>query len=588
MLATNVNGYQSVGYSPDGRAMALGNGDGSVEIFDLNSRQWVKRWQAHHGPIDCLSFHPQNNNWLATVSGDDGILKLWDILRETLLVSTPTGRGVFADFAFSPTGRFLATRALNAQSVDLWEFPAGAPGAKPTLMLKTNLPFSGPAAFSPDERTLAICNQAEPVQMIVALYNVVEGVLTKLPEVYANLIMAAAFAPDGTTLATGGADERLVLWDVNQRTRLWTQRSDFIAVTSIVFTRDGQSLFTSSYDQTIRSWEVADPTRAKTWPGHSAGINRLAMAPDGRSFASASDDGTARIWPLATPDFASAVPPQEEFTTLFSPDDVPAPEREGLSIFAVAVSPAQELAVANENHRLIACDLGTGIVLTNVAATNIFPGERPGLGGLTFSPDGRELAVGSEDGRVAFLDAASLRPLKAAIKLHDSQVTHLAYALNGTTLVTGGRVWYGDQADRGDERADDRPVQRGGLAAPPTPGGFPRWPTTRRGQPGRAGTGLGPPRAPSRGPQPANSAFSGFGGVFTGWPTARIRGPSRRDLPLGTRGARAAAQAHRACGGSARPGFLSGWPDAGQRRDGSHDPIVASGDRPGSGHSEGT
>jgi WD40 repeat protein len=270
------------------------------------------------------------------------------------------------------------------------------------------------------------------------LYNLVEGVLTKLPEVNANFIMAAAFGPDGTTLATGGADERLVLWDVKQRTRLWTQPSDFIAVTSIAFTRNGQSLFTSSYDQTIRSWDVADPARAKLWPGHSAGVNRLAMAPDGRSFASASDDGTARLWPLATPDFASTVPSQEEFTTLFSPEHVPAPEREGLSIFAVAVSPAQDRAVANENHRLIACDLGSGIVLTNVAATDIFPGERPGLGGLTFSPNGRELAVGSEDGRVAFLDAATLRPLRASLKLHAGQMTHLAYALNGTALVTGG------------------------------------------------------------------------------------------------------------------------------------------------------
>ena len=123
---------------------------------------------------------------------------------------------------------------------------------------------------------------------------------------------------------------------------------------------------------------------------------------------------------------------------MFSPADVPAAEREGLSIFAVAVSPSQDRIVANENHRLIACELKTGTVLTNVAATDIFPGEMPGLGGLTFSPDGRELAVGSEDGRVAFLESAALRPLRASFKLHAGQVTHLAYALNGTALVTGG------------------------------------------------------------------------------------------------------------------------------------------------------
>jgi WD40 repeat protein/predicted Ser/Thr protein kinase len=441
VLAANTNGYQSVDYSPDGRTVAFGTGDGRVEIFDLNSRQRIKRWQAHAGAIDHLAFYPRNNNWLATVSGDDGTLQLWDILREHALFSTNVGRGLFADFAFSPGGRFLATRATNAQSVDLWAVHAGSSGTTPTLTLRTNLDFLGPAGFSPDERILAVCNHAMADN--VALYDLVDGVLTSFPGVHADFIECAAFSPEGSTLATGGADERLVLWDVKTQKTLRTNRSDFIAVTSVAFTPDGRSLFASGYDQNIRSWDVEDPTQSKAWPGHSAGVNRLAMAPDGRSFASASDDGTARLWTLQTAEFASALPPQEEFTTLFPPQDMPSTEREKLMIFSVAVSPAQDRAVAADNHRLILCDLGIGTVLTNVAATNIFPGETPGFGGLTFSPDGRELAVGSEDGRVAFLDAVALRPRKASIKLHDKQITHIAYALNGSVLVTGGGLGTG-------------------------------------------------------------------------------------------------------------------------------------------------
>jgi WD40 repeat protein/serine/threonine protein kinase/class 3 adenylate cyclase len=439
VLATNASGYQSVDYSPDGRAVAFGTGDGFVELFEVQTRQRAKRWRAHAGATDHLAFYPRNNNWLATVSGDDGTLQLWDILGEHALFSTNVGRGVFAHFAFSPGGRFLATQATDAQSTDLWVVHAGSSGATPTLTLRTNLGFSGPAAFSPDERTLVVCNQTKgALAMNFASYDLVDGILTNLPVAHADLILAAAFSPAGGTLATGGGDERVVLWDVRTQKTLWTNRSDFIAVTSVAFTPDGQTLFTSGYDQTIRSWKVEDPTQVKAWPGHSAGVNRLAIAPDGRSFASASDDGTARLWTLPTAEFASAVPPQEEFTTLFPPQDTPSAEREQLIIFALAVSPAQDRAAAAENHRLILCDLGTGTVLTKVAATNIFPGKTPGFGGLTFSPDGRELAVGSEDGRVAFLDAVALRPLRASIKLHNSQITHIAYALNGSVLIAGG------------------------------------------------------------------------------------------------------------------------------------------------------
>jgi WD40 repeat protein len=73
-----------------------------------------------------------------------------------------------------------------------------------------------------------------------------------------------------------------------------------------------------------------------------------------------------------------------------------------------------------------------------MSVTNIFQGGTPALGGLAFSPDGRELAVASDEGRVAFLDALTLRSLREPVRLHHSQITHLAYALNSSVLVTGG------------------------------------------------------------------------------------------------------------------------------------------------------
>ncbi len=80
----------------------------------------------------------------------------------------------------------------------------------------------------------------------------------------------------------------------------------------------------------------------------------------------------------------------------------------------------------------------TQTILTTVTATRVFNAQGLGFGRLTFSPDGRTLAVASGDGRVALLDAATLQPSKQLGKLHDSQITHIAYALNGTILVTGG------------------------------------------------------------------------------------------------------------------------------------------------------
>src|SRR5258707_3734958 len=67
-------------------------------------------------------------------------------------------------------------------------------------------------------------------------------------------VWSVAFAPNGLTLASGGADRLVRLWDIETGRLLRSLKGHTADIRSIVFTPDGQTLATASEDRTIRLW----------------------------------------------------------------------------------------------------------------------------------------------------------------------------------------------------------------------------------------------------------------------------------------------------------------------------------------------
>lgn len=80
-------------------------------------------------------------------------------------------------------------------------------------------------------------------------------------------IIAATIAPDGLSLASGGLDARVVIWDLETGLEKAVFRGHTAAVTSVSYTHDGQYLSSTSDDHTIKVWDVASGREALsvTW-----------------------------------------------------------------------------------------------------------------------------------------------------------------------------------------------------------------------------------------------------------------------------------------------------------------------------------
>src|SRR5437588_10860356 len=77
------------------------------------------------------------------------------------------------------------------------------------------------------------------------------------------------------------------------RTKLKGHTGD---VASLAYSPNGKTLASGGLDFTVKLWDVAAAKERATLKGHTNSVRSVAYSPDGTILASASDDETIKLW----------------------------------------------------------------------------------------------------------------------------------------------------------------------------------------------------------------------------------------------------------------------------------------------------
>jgi WD40 repeat protein len=291
---------------PDGELIVTAGSEGVARVWDVDTGALLFELRGHTDPIATAAFTPDGES-VVTASWD-GTARVWDT-RTGLEVRGHTDW--VHDATFSNDGTHVFTVSAD-HHLAKWNAKTGKqvwnePDSSGKTLNGVDVDPSDRFVVSVGDDPTSVVWDADTGEEIVHLEADDEAEILG----HSDVVVAAAFDPrdEETQIATGGADERVLIWtwqgdraevirelDAGQPGFYAAVAAHRGVVRSVAYSQDGSRLVTAADDRMARVWDPDTGALLATLEGHSGIVGGATFDPTGELVATASEDWTVRVW----------------------------------------------------------------------------------------------------------------------------------------------------------------------------------------------------------------------------------------------------------------------------------------------------